>query len=42
VEEINFLEEEISKLTDDELRKETHNLKSKISAELDLKNKRNS
>ena len=37
VEEINFLEEEISKLTDDELRKETHNLKSKISSELDSK-----
>ena len=26
VEEINFLEEEISQLTDDELRKETQNL----------------
>ncbi len=37
VEEINFLEEEISKLTDDELRKETHILKSKISSELDIK-----
>ena len=37
VEEINFLEEEISQLTDDELRKETQNLKSKISLELDLK-----
>ena len=37
VEEINFLEEEISKLTDDELRKETHNLKSTISSELDIK-----
>ncbi len=37
VEEINFLEEEISQLTDDELRKETQNLKSNISAELDLK-----
>ena len=37
VEEINFLEEEISKLTDDDLRKETHNLKSKISSELDSK-----
>ena len=37
VEEINFLEEEISQLTDDELRKETQNLKSKISSELDLK-----
>ena len=37
VEEINFLEEEISRLTDDELRKETHNLKSKISSELDNK-----
>ncbi len=36
VEEINFLEEEISQLTDDELRKETYNLKSKISSELDL------
>ena len=28
-----FLEEEISQLTDDELRKETQNLKSNISAE---------
>ncbi len=40
VEEINFLEEEISKLTDDELRKETQNLKSKISSELDFKKQR--
>ncbi len=37
VEEINLLEEEISKLTDDELRKETHHLKSNISSELDFK-----
>ena len=37
VEEINFLEEEISQLTDDELRKETQNLKSNISTELDFK-----
>ena len=37
VEEINFLEEAISKLTDDELREETQNLKSKISSELDFK-----
>ncbi len=37
VEEINFLEEEISQFTDDELRRETHDLKSKISSELDLK-----
>ena len=37
VEEINFLEEEISQLTDDDLRKETLNLKSKISSELDFK-----
>ncbi len=37
VEEINFLEEEISKLSDDELRKETNNLKSTISSELDIK-----
>ncbi len=37
VEEINFLEEEISKLTDDELRGETYNLKSKISSELNTK-----
>ena len=37
VEEINFLEEEIAKLTDDDLRKETRNLKSKISSELDIK-----
>ena len=33
VEEINLLEEEVSKLTDDELRHETHNLKSKVSLE---------
>ena len=37
VEEINLLEEEISVLTDDDLRRETYNLKSKISSELDLK-----
>ena len=37
VEDINFLEEEISQLTDDELRKETHHLKSNISSELDIK-----
>ncbi|EEE40833.1 preprotein translocase, SecA subunit [Prochlorococcus marinus str. MIT 9202] len=37
MEEINFLEEEISQLTDDELRKETQNLKSKISSELVFK-----
>ena len=37
VEEINLLEEEISRLTDDEMRKETHNLKSMISSELDIK-----
>ena len=37
VEEINFLEDEISKLTDDELRKETRILKSNISSELDTK-----
>jgi len=37
VEEINILEEEISRFTDDELRKETQNLKSKISSELDSK-----
>ena len=37
VEEINFLEEEISQLTDNELRKETQNLKSNISSELDIK-----
>ena len=37
VEEINFFEEEISQLTDNELRKETQNLKSNISAELDFK-----
>ena len=37
VEEINFLEEEISKLSDDELRRETHDLKLKISSELDIK-----
>ena len=37
VEEINFLEEQICKLNDDELREETHNLKSIISSELDIK-----
>ena len=37
MEEINFLEEEISKLTDDGLRIETQNLKSKISLESDTK-----
>ena len=37
VEEVNFLEEEISQLTDEELRRETHNLKLKISSELDIK-----
>ena len=37
VEEINFLEEEISQLNDDELRKETQNLKLKISSVLDIK-----
>ena len=37
VEEINFLEEDISRFTDDELRRETHNLKTKISAELNFK-----
>jgi len=37
VDEINFLEENISKLTDEELRKETHILKSTISSELDIK-----
>ncbi|MDC3168981.1 preprotein translocase subunit SecA [Prochlorococcus sp. AH-716-E17] len=37
VEEINLLEEEVSILTDDELRNETHKLKSKISLELNIK-----
>ena len=37
VEEINFLEEAISKLSDDELRSETQKLKLKISSELDIK-----
>ncbi len=37
VEEINLLEEEVSILTDDELRNETHNLKSKVSLELNAK-----
>ena len=37
VEEINFLEEEISGLTDDDLRKETNFLKEKISSELNIK-----
>ena len=41
VEEINFLEEEISQFTDIELKDETNNLKSKISSELNLKSKRN-
>ncbi len=36
VEEINFLEEEISGLKDDELRRETNLLKEKISSELNL------
>ena len=37
VEEINLLEEEVSTLTDDELRNETYNLKSKFSLELNVK-----
>ena len=37
VEEINLLEEEVSILTDDELRHETQSLKSKISSEFDDK-----
>jgi len=37
VEEINFLEEEISNFSDDDLRRETKNLKLKISSELDNK-----
>ena len=37
VEEINLLEEDVSILTDDELRNETNNLKSKISSELNIK-----
>ena len=37
VEEINFLEEEVSKLSDEELRNETYNLKSNISKEENLK-----
>ena len=37
VEEINLLEEEVSILTDDELRHETHKLKSKVSLELNIK-----
>ncbi len=37
VEEINFFEEEISQLTDDELRSETNSLKLKISSESNLK-----
>jgi len=36
VEEINFLEEEISGLKDDELRRETNVLKAKISSELNV------
>ena len=36
VEEINLLEDEVSKLTDDELRKETKNLKTIITAEANL------
>ncbi len=40
VEEINFLEGEVSKLTDDELRNETHNLKSQISQEENTKKQR--
>ena len=41
VEEINFLEEEISQFTDIELRDETHNLKSKYHLNLILQSKRN-
>ena len=37
VEEINLLEEEVSILTDDQLRNETQNLKSKVSSELNIK-----
>ncbi len=37
VEEINLFEEDVSILTDDELRNETHNLKSNISSELNIK-----
>ena len=37
VEEINLLEEDVSILTDDALRNETHNLKSNISSELNIK-----
>ena len=37
VEEINLLEEDVSILTDDELRNETHTLKSNISSELNIK-----
>ncbi len=37
VEEINLLEEEVSILTDDELRNETSNLKSKVSLEKNVK-----
>ena len=37
VEEINFLEDEISRLTDEELRNQTHTLKSKISSESNIK-----
>ncbi len=37
VDEINFLEEEISALTDDELRNETNSLKSNISSEVNSK-----
>ena len=33
VDEINFLEEEVSKLNDDQLRSETIQLKDKVSAE---------
>ena len=34
VEEINLLEEEVSILTDDELRNETQNLKAKLGLEV--------
>ena len=37
VEEINLLEEEVSLLSDDELRTETFNFKSKISLETNIK-----
>ena len=41
VEEINLLEDEVSKLSDDDLRQETLNLRAIITAEVDLQKQNN-